>query len=87
MFICFTTHHTDVEVTVEHVMLVMFVGFSVSRIHISGKNLGIATLVFLRAVDVMLPSPKGFHGHGNSERVKDRVGLYNEPTTKVHIIA
>ena len=27
-------------------MLVMFVGFSVSRIHISGKDLGVATLVF-----------------------------------------
>ena len=72
MFICFATHYTDVEVTVEHVMLVMFVGFSVSRVHISGKDLGIATHIFVSAVDVMLPSPKGFHGHDNSERVKDK---------------
>ena len=48
-------------------MLVMFVGFPVSRVHISGKDLGVATLVFLRAVDVMFPSPKGFHGHDNSK--------------------
>ena len=68
-------------------MLVMFVGFSVSRVHISGKDLGIATHVFMSAVDVMFPSPKGFHGHDNSKRVKDKVGLHNEPTTKVHIIA
>ena len=68
-------------------MLVMFVGFPVSRVHISGEDLGIATHVFMSAVDVMFPSPKGFHGHDNSERVKDKVGLHNEPTTKVHIIA
>ena len=48
-------------------MLVMFVGFSVSRVHISGEDLGIATHIFVSAVDVMFPSPKGFHGHDNSK--------------------
>jgi len=72
MFICFATHYTDVEVAVEHVVSVMFLGFSVSRVHISGKDLGIATLVFLRAVDGMFPSPKGFHGHGGK---RQRTGL------------
>ena len=45
-------------------MLVMFVGFPVSRVHISGKDLGIVTHIFVSTVDVMLPSPKGFHCHG-----------------------
>jgi len=69
MFICFTTHYTDVEVAVEHVMFVMFVGFVGCRIYISGKDLGIATHLFVSAVERMFPSPKGFHGHdGDSNK-------------------
>ena len=68
-------------------MLVMFVGFLVSRVHISGKDLGIATHIFVSAVYVMFPSPKGFHGHDNSKGKGQKIGLHNEPTTKVHIIA
>ena len=67
MFICFTTHHTDVEVAVEHVMLVMFVGFVDCRVYISSEDLGIATHLFVSAVEGMFPSPIGFHGHDNSE--------------------
>ena len=54
-------------------MLVMFVGFLVSRVHISSKDLGIATHVFVSAIDVMFPSPKGFHGHDNSESKGQRM--------------
>ena len=67
MFICFATHYTDVKVAVKHVILVMFLSLSTCRAYISGKDLGIATHVCVSAIDVMFPSPIGFHGHDNSE--------------------
>jgi len=45
----------------------MFVGFVDCRVYISRKDLGIATHLFMSAVEGMFPSPKGFHGHDNSE--------------------
>ena len=42
----------------------MFLSFSTCRGYISGKDLGIATHICMSAVDVMFPSPKGFHCHG-----------------------
>ena len=45
----------------------MFMGFVCCRVYISGEDLGIATHLFMSAIDGMFPSPKGFHGHDNSE--------------------
>jgi len=45
----------------------MFLSFSTCRAYISGEDLGIATHIFVSAVDVMFPSPKGFHGHDDSK--------------------
>ena len=45
----------------------MFLSFSTCRAYISGKDLGIATHVCVSAIDVMFPSPIGFHGHDNSK--------------------
>jgi len=56
----------------------MFLSFSTCRAYISGKYLGIATHVCVSAIDVMFPSPKGFHGHDGDSNKGQKDGLHNE---------